>query len=257
MTARVLTFIASLLAVPGPAGADSIPPASGVWDDAGPGHALRPDSRRALLDSLIRITGIRDLTFLPDGRLQTTTARGKGGSPTAERILRHALASDAVYVIEEHSGSPAVTFGQIEGMDYFHDQTGRRAQVWLVRLDFDDFREIQASKRVRAAFDPGFVLLHEFLHAQGHRDDMSPDAMGECERILNEARRELLLPLRATYAASRVEEAGTGPDARLRFEERGNHTGLRVQHLFFRTGHWSSRMPRPEALRARHVRPRG
>jgi hypothetical protein len=186
--------------------------------------------------SLRRITGLSEIDFTADGRIDLRAGRPGGGSRIAENVLRKALASGDVFVIQEHSGSTAVTFGQVEGMTYINDRTGRRAQVWWVRLDFDDFRTIQASRRVRAAFDPGFVLLHELLHALGHRDDMAPGALGECERILNGARRELDLPLRADYAATRIAPTDLGPDARLRFEDaRPGRPVSRERHLFFWT----------------------
>lgn len=226
-----------------PALAQPVPPSPGIWQSTTADHALRDESRRLVLNSLERITGLRRITFSADGRMQASSERRSGaGSRIAEDVLRKALASGDVFVLQEHSNSPTVTFGQIEGMTYINDKTGRRAQVWWVRLDFEDFRTIQASRRVRAAFDPGFVLLHELLHALGHRDDMAPGALGECERILNEARRDLDLPLRASYAATPVAPTDFGPDARLRFEEaRPGRSSSQVRHMFFWTRPGSGR----------------
>lgn len=222
--------------------AQPVPPSAGIWHSTTAEHGLRDEARHLLEASLRRITGLDDLAFAPDGRIAVGTGQRPGrGSRIAEDVLRKALDSNDVFVIQDHSGSPGVTFGQIEGMTYVHEGTKRRAQVWWVRLDFDDFQTIQASKRVRAAFDPGFVLLHELLHALGHRDDLAPGALGECERILNGARRELDLPLRADYAATRITPADTGPDARLRFEDgRPGRSASQVRHLFFWTRPGSS-----------------
>jgi len=238
MTARLLLLALSVLIGGGTthAFAQPVPPASGIWQGSA-AHALRNESRQALVTSLTRITGIERLAFSPEGRFEIgDSARSTRGSRIAENILRRAVGSDAVFVVQEHSGSPAVAFGQIEGMTYINDHTGRRVQIWWVRIDFDDFRAIQGPKRVRAAFDPGFVLLHELLHAFGHHDDDAPGGLGECERILNMARGELNLPLRADYAATRIAQTDRGSDARLRFEEglRGGRPA-QVRHLFFST----------------------
>lgn len=215
-----------------------VPPSAGVWQSGGPAHALSEGTRRQLLVSLRRIVGLDGLAFSADGRLVITeTRRTRTGSRTAEDILRTALASDDIFVVEEHSGSDRVTFGQIEPMTYINERAKRHAQVWWVRLDFDDFQTIEAPRRVRAAFDAGFVFLHELLHAQGHRDGTQPGDLGECERILNYVRVELGLPLRADYAATRV--AGLAPgtwQARLRFRDpRPGDNRQVVQHLSFDT----------------------
>ena len=124
-----------------------------------------------------------------------------------------ALTSDDVFVVEEHSGSDRVTFGQIEPMTYIDDRASRHVQAWWVRLEFDDFQTIEAPHRAGPAFDTGFVFLHELLHAQRHRDGTEPGDPGECERILNYARVELGLPLRADYAAT-WWRASRGPPRR-------------------------------------------
>jgi hypothetical protein len=256
MTARLVILAAMATLFGGSATgalAQPVPPSAGIWDSTTAAHALRDESREALVTSLRRITGLEDIAFTPDGRIEAGTRRRPGrGSRIAEDVLRKAIESGDVFVIQEHANSPAVTFGQIEGMTYIHDGTGRRAQVWWVRLDFEDFRAIEASKRVRAAFDPGFVLLHELLHALGHRDDVAPGALGECERILNDARRELHLPLRSHYAATRLAPMDDGPDAHLRFEDaQPGQSPSQVRHLFFRTRP-GSRRGRVTALAEQH-----
>ena len=211
-----------------------VPPSAGVWQSTA--HPLGETTRGRLLTSLRRITGLDGVAFRADGRLAIPDRRRtRAGSRTAEGILRMALASDDVFVVEEHSGTDRVTFGQIEPMTYIDDRASRRAQVWWVRLDFDDFETIEAPRRVRAAFDAGFVFLHELLHAQGHKDGTGPGDLGQCERILNYVRVELGLPLRADYAATRVAGLTRGTSqARLRFRDvrRGERSQV-VQHLSF------------------------
>ena len=50
-----------------------------------------------------------------------------------------------------------------------------------------------------AAFDEGFTLLHELLHAIGYEDATSASEVGAVETRLNQAREEIGLPLRAEY----------------------------------------------------------
>src|SRR5215813_8131589 len=86
----------------------------------------------------------------------------------------------------------SVNFGQLnEGLRYEDAITGLRLMVWRVRLDFDDFREMQASREVRDSFDAGFTALHEMLHGLGYKDAANVYELGECEETLNRARGEL------------------------------------------------------------------
>lgn len=52
-------------------------------------------------------------------------AGGQHGSLIAQRILREVLASGDIVVLEDHSDSPTVNFGQIEQTLYINDATHR------------------------------------------------------------------------------------------------------------------------------------
>jgi hypothetical protein len=197
----------------------AVPPASGIWQSGSPSYALSGKARDRLVSSLRRITGIERIVFGPDGRLDVGhVTAGHKGSSTARRILQDAIATGDILVLEDHSDSMMVNFGQIERLDYSNDATNQRARVWWIRLDFADFQRIAASPRVRASFDEGFTLLHELLHALGHHDTVKTDELGECETILNQVRHEVALPLRAEYFAMPVRTAARGVVAiRLRF----------------------------------------
>ena len=124
------------------------------------------------------------------------------GSATARAILRRALQSGQVFMIEDHSGSPAVNFGQLdEGLRYEQTKPGCLTSVliWRVRLDLSDFRRVHAPASVRESFDLGFTLLHELLHGLGYEDAKEAAQLGGCETLLNQARAELGLPQRAEY----------------------------------------------------------
>jgi hypothetical protein len=212
---------------------DAVPPAAGVWRAGDIPHLLQGAPRDRLVASLRRITGIVRLGFDTNGRLEMDGATRRG-SATARRILNQVSASGDIFVLQDHSGSDLVNFGQIEGMDYLDYTTGRRAQVWWIRLDFTDFQKIAAPARVRATFDEGFTLFHEMLHGLGHRDAATEGALGECETILNQVRDELGLPLRAEYFATRIGEVVKGVAAvRLGFLDRPAGFGNQMRYLRF------------------------
>jgi hypothetical protein len=213
----------------------TVPPGSGIWQSGDASHALGATARHHLFASLSRITGIERFAFAADGRLEIGAfTPGHQGSARARRILRDALASGSIFVLEDHSNSALVNFGQIEGMEYINDAKNRHDHVWWIRLDFADFQKLDAPRRVRATFDEGFTLLHELLHALGHHDAMNPGELGECETILNQAREEVGLPLRSEYFATLVRSPKAGAAVvRLRFVDGSSQQkDQREQYLF-------------------------
>jgi hypothetical protein len=194
-----------------------------------------------LTRSLRRISGFSELHFVNDGSLALSAAQsGQSiGSAAARRILSRSVSSGRVFIIEDHSGSPLVNFGQLdEGLRYEDAVTGLRLMVWRVRLDFDDFREMQASREVRDSFDIGFTALHEFLHGLGYKDAASADELGECEEELNQARAELSLPLREQYFGDELRMSRHFVSVRLRFRSEKTQSPssgprARTQYLFF------------------------
>lgn len=219
---------------------------SGVWlsgDEYKPTGAHVEELER----SLRRISGFNELHFANDGSLalgaaqsvQSAQSAQTGGSVAAREILSRSLGSGLVFIIEDHSGSPLVNFGQLnEGLRYEDAITGLRLMVWRVRLDFDDFREMQASREVRDSFDAGFTILHELLHGLGYKDAAVVDELGECEETLNQAREELALPLRDQYFGDELRMARHFVSVRLRFRSRKTQSFAgsarsRIQYLFF------------------------
>jgi hypothetical protein len=214
--------------------------APGVWlsgDEYKPTGAHVEELER----SLRRISGFSELHFADDGSLALGTAQSaqSRGSAAVREILSRSLGAGLVFIIEDHSGSPLVNFGQLnEGLRYEDAITGLRLMVWRVRLDFDDFREMQASREVRDSFDAGFTILHELLHGLGYKDAASDDELGECEETLNQAREELALPLREQYFGDELRMARHFVSVRLRFRSRKTQSSAgsvrtRIQYLFF------------------------
>jgi len=178
----------------------ALPQTPGIWCDRTSAHAISKERVSRLEQSLRRITGFDSLYFASDGSLSIGDAAGStGGAEAARQILRGALNSGNAFVIEDDSGSDSIQFGQITEFAVSIDGDGRRLDVWLVRLDFDDFYAVQAPAEIRASFDEGFILLHELLHGLGCSDAAREGELGDCEIVLNRARSELGLPLRDEY----------------------------------------------------------
>src|SRR5262245_45374330 len=228
--------LASLFLLTGIAFAQSgFPKAPGVWLSGEAGHKPAGAHVEELTRSLRRITGFGELHFAKDGSLVIGAAQS-GGSALARRILSSSLNSGFVFIIEDHSRSQSVNFGQLnEGLRYEDSITGLRLTIWRVRLDFDDFREMQASREVRDSFDVGFTTLHELLHGLGYKDAAGVYELGECEETLNRARAELGLPLRDQYFGDALRVARHFVSVRLRFRGDGTRVSARArtQYLFF------------------------
>jgi len=231
--------LAGLFLLTGIAFAQSaFPKTPGVWLSGEAGYKPTGARVEELTRSLRRITGFSDLHFAKDGLLVIGAAQSEG-SATARRILSCSLRSGSVFIIEDHSGSPSVNFGQLnEGLRYEDAMTGLRLAVWRVRLDFDDFHEMQASREVRDSFDAGFTTLHELAHGLGYKDAMSVGELGECEETLNRARAELGLPLRDQYFGDELRIARHFVSVRLRFRSdkapvSAGPDRARTQYLFF------------------------
>ena len=214
------------------------PKTPGVWLSGEAGRKLSGARVEDLTRSLRRITGFGELHFAKDGSLVIGATQSEG-SVAARGILSCALSAGSVFIIEDHSGSPSVNFGQLdEGLRFEDVMTGLRLDVWRVRLDFDDFREMEASREVRNSFDAGFTTLHELLHGLGCKDATSVDELGECEETLNRARAELGLPLRDQYFGDELRLARQFVTVRLRFRSdrarvSAGPSRARAQYLFF------------------------
>jgi hypothetical protein len=181
--------------------------------------AISPASRRDLVGSLRRLTGLAGLDFDDQGVLSLgDRAAPHGGSPTARLVLDAALESGMAFVVEDHSGSGQVAFGQLDaGTNVADVGRGEDRLLWRVRIDFKDLAHFAAPAPVRAAFDPGFALLHEILHGLGFPDTKEAEEIGAVEEILNRARGELGLPLRDRYLAEGRLVAEALLSVRIRF----------------------------------------
>jgi len=221
----------------------SPPVTSGIHLSSEAKYQLAESHKKQLVSSLRRITGLDSLGFTEEGLL-TLGERPEeySGSKLAREILQWALDKKHVFIIEDHSGSPSVHFGQLDqGLIYEDARNGLRLIIWRVRIDFKDFQEMEAPTEVRSTFDPGFTLLHELLHGLGYKDARRVDEIGECETVVNQARAELRLPLRDQYFGESFQLAQNAMIVRLRFRSKRSTQQIstespgrvRMQYLIF------------------------
>jgi hypothetical protein len=216
---------------------------AGIWCNREKHNRVSDAHEDQLVRSLRRITGFQRLIFAEDGSLSLGDVTDVvSGSSIARQIIFCALGSGRTFIIEDHSGSQSVFFGQLdEGTDFEDIVSKRRLDIWRLRIDFDDFREIDAPSEVRESFDVGFTLLHELLHGVGYKDADSREEIGELEGLVNQARAELGLPLRDQYFGESLQITSGIATVRLRFREEIKPTAdgrpkrpiRRLHYLFF------------------------
>ena len=202
------------------------------------GYALSAQELSVVTESLRQKTGFVQLRVDESGFL-TIADRTQiaGGSATARELLLAALDGRKSINLQSHNRSAKVVFARLgAGVRYIRWKTDEQIEVVPVEMDFDDFRHLRGDARALAAFDPGFVLLHELCHAVLELHDPLPDerTAGGCEAWINRARRELGLPERQQYLATATwrmptisgvttriaellfeqQEPGTQPDSR-------------------------------------------
>jgi len=159
----------------------------------------------AVLTSLRDRAGLIEMRFDENGFL-TLGDRTKffGGSAIARALLDAAATMGHAVDLESHMYSSNVAFARLaKPLAYQHFSSGAKIDVYPLEIDFSDFSRLRGDRPALAAFDLGFVILHELGHAAlGLRDDADdPQGTGECEALINRIRRELNLPERQTYLA--------------------------------------------------------
>lgn len=169
------------------------------------GYALSAQELSVVTESLRQKTGFVQLHFDESGFL-TIDDRTQiaGGSATARELLLAALDGRKSINLQSHNRSAKVVFARLgTAVKYIRWNTDVQIEVVPVELDFDDFRHLRGDTMALAAFDPGFVLLHELCHAVLELRDPLPGerTAGDCEAWINRVRRELGLPERQQYMA--------------------------------------------------------
>ena len=158
---------------------------------------------QSLLEGLRMKTGLMEMQFDETGLLRLgDRAHIVGGSATARALVFAAAESLDSFRLENHKQSPTIAFVQIEATEDFVDAAEIKHVIWNLRFDFQDFVQLRGGREVIATFDPAMNLLHELGHGVLKLSDAvsHADPLGECERHINQIRRELRLPERQSYA---------------------------------------------------------
>lgn len=177
-------------------------------------HRLKAKQLTAVIESLRVKTGFLEMHFDEQGFLRLgDRSLITGGSVSARALLVAAVEGNKAIALENHDHSANVAFARTGSPTIYESRlTGARMEMQPVEIDFSDFLHLQGPKEARAAFDLGFVLLHELGHCALNLHDVESDSteIGECESYVNRIRRELGMPEREQYAA-RMQSAAIWP----------------------------------------------
>ena len=160
---------------------------------------LTNNHRQELTQKLQKITGWSDLEFDRDGTLRKGDRQAVGGSAQARQLVATAMSVGKTIVIEDASRDPEVVFARVLPARWKHHVSNSGA-VFVIQIDFADFRHVMGDRLVLQAFDVGWVVLHELDHIVNDSIDATHSGeTGECEEQINRMRRELNLPERGDY----------------------------------------------------------
>ena len=159
----------------------------------------------AVLTSLRDKAGFLEMRFDENGFLTLgDQTKISGGSATARALIDAAVKMPHAVDLESHMYSAHVAFARLaKPIAYQHFSSGAKIDVFPLEIDFSDLSKLRGDHQALAAFDLGFMILHELGHAALGLRDTAGDTqgLGECEEMINRIRRELKLPERQTYIA--------------------------------------------------------
>lgn len=155
-------------------------------------------NREELARRLRTITGWTDLAFDADGVLRIGKTGPRDGSKTARDLLNKSLSAKRLILFEDASSRKDVVFCSVVG-GTVSALPNTAAEVYVILIDFADFRQVTGDKQALAAFDVGWAVLHELDHVTEDSQDPQQDVPGDCEGRINRMRRELGLPVRNSY----------------------------------------------------------
>ena len=124
--------------------------------------------REELAQRLRTITGWTNLSFNSDGALRIGDANARGGSKGARDLINRTFSGKRMILFEDASSRKDVVFCRVVlgKFDSLPD-----AEVYVVLIDFADFRQVTGDKQARAAFDVGWAVLHEIDHVVEDSED--------------------------------------------------------------------------------------
>ncbi len=156
-------------------------------------------NREDLTRKLEKITGWTDLEFDRSGKLRKGNRKSSGGSARARLLLSTAMSGPRTIVIEDASQDNNVAFSRVVTARWKQNEPGN-AEVFVIQIDFSDFKHVTGDRMALEAFDVGWVVLHEFDHIVNNSSDPNHSGeTGECEAHINLMRRECNLPERGQY----------------------------------------------------------
>ena len=174
---------------------------------------LNAKQLETVLKSLREKTGFLEINFDENGFLNLgDRTKFDGGSATARSLISAATESGRAIDLEAHNSSANVAFARLARPVIFQNRSsGAMIDVYPMELDFNDFKKLRGDGKVLAAFDIGFVIMHELGHAVLKLSDSveSVNDVGECEEFINRIRRELNLPRRLNYIAKTIKSPMT------------------------------------------------
>lgn len=158
-------------------------------------QSVSQSNREELARRLRAITGWTDLAFDNDGAMRIGHGGTRAGSQSARGLINKAFTGQRVILFEDASSRKDVVFCRVSlgTMDQV------TSEVYVVLIDFADFRQVTGDKQALAAFDVGWAVLHEIEHVVEDSQDPEEDVAGDCEGHINRMRRELGLPVRNSY----------------------------------------------------------
>jgi hypothetical protein len=202
--AATFAALCSVLSPPTATAGDPLRYRGGLRNSTGE-RRLNAKQLNAVLTSLRDKAGLLEMRFDENGFLTLgDQTKFSGGSATARALLDAATTMGRAVEMESHMYSSKVAFARLaEPLAYQHYSSGAKIEVFPLEIDFSDFSKLRGDRQALAAFDLGFVILHELGHAALGLRDAAGDlqGLGECEALINRIRRELNLPERQTYVA--------------------------------------------------------
>lgn len=155
-------------------------------------------NREELERRLQTITGWNDLNFDAAGVLKIGNTAPRNGSKSARELLNRSVSANRVILFEDASSRKDVVFCSVVETTMNATSFGV-SEVYVVLIDFADFRQVTGDKQALAAFDVGWAVLHEIDHVTEDSQDPQQDVAGDCEGRINRMRQELGLPVRNSY----------------------------------------------------------
>ena len=160
---------------------------------------LSAKHRNDLAGKLQKITGWSDLDFDREGALRVGSKEALRGSKGARELITKAIDGPNVVILEDASERSDVVFCRVVPGRWKHHPS-ENPDVYVVLIDFADFKQVTGDEQARAAFDVGWGVLHELEHVvhDSHDADLV-GTPGDCEEHINKMRQELGLPVRTDY----------------------------------------------------------